>query len=65
MRLSTRIALALLAALFTLSLDPVQTLRFGRPSLTSAHAKRHKHRKHKKRRGHRHKKHKAPPPTEM
>jgi hypothetical protein len=69
MRLSTRIGLALLAAVLTLSLDPVQTLRLGRPSLTSAQAKRHRHRKPKKQRvRHRHRKHRkqqAPPPTEM
>jgi hypothetical protein len=69
MRLSTRMALALLAGVLTLALDPVATLCLGQPRLTSAHAKRHHyrrwHKRHHVRR--RHKKHRkaSAPPTEM
>ena len=67
MRFPSRIALALLAAAFALTLDPGKTLRTGELSLASALAKRHHHRKHKKHVRPRHRKHhKTPPPsTEM
>jgi hypothetical protein len=67
MQLSTRIALGLLSALLALSLDPIETMHSGVPSLSSARAKsKHKHKRKKHRARHRHKKHhKSPPTTEM